>query len=292
MRRVYADAVCVCVLVCVCVVGGGGGGGWGGGGGRYVGKPSVFDAFISHEDEVRAGSPRRVPRRVERSRGQVTHLPPGASVLASNAFTAVQSVAVSLAGGDFWAVQVRVRDRKMRRACHALCVCVCVCVCCWCCVCVCVCVCVVVGACGRRQYHPEYDLHELARLTHCRIKKLVGCVRHPPPPARPRHVRVHRFRVLNGVPAASGSSVTRILHQRKRLARARCKLCFTRALARVCAPSYVADLEALHADPSRALPLEREALAGAARYGACGAAGKDIAWRLGIDSDVMNEDVR
>jgi hypothetical protein len=24
------------------------------------------------------------------------------------------------------------------------------------------------------QYHPEYDLHELARLTHCRIKKLVG----------------------------------------------------------------------------------------------------------------------
>jgi GMP synthase (glutamine-hydrolysing) len=24
------------------------------------------------------------------------------------------------------------------------------------------------------QYHPEYDLHELARLTYCRVKKFVG----------------------------------------------------------------------------------------------------------------------
>ena len=24
------------------------------------------------------------------------------------------------------------------------------------------------------QYHPEYDLHELSRLTHCRMEKLVG----------------------------------------------------------------------------------------------------------------------
>ena len=95
---------------------------------RYVGKPSVFDAFISHEDEVRhpaLPSPRARVRRGRTwrarahalaaagcSRGhdgvvvQVTHLPPGASVLASNAFTAIQAVSVNRGGGDFWAVQV------------------------------------------------------------------------------------------------------------------------------------------------------------------------------------------
>ena len=69
------------------------------------------------------------------------------------------------------------------------------------------------------QYHPEYDLHEMARLTFCRIPKLV-------------------------------------------------KLGFFRDEA--AALEYVEDLENLHADPSR----------------------KDIAWRLGIDADIMNEDVR
>lgn len=75
----------------------------------YTGKISVFDAFISHEDEI-------------------THLPPGAISLASNAFCSVQAVSVTHKGGTFWAVQ----------------------------------------------YHPEYDLHELARLTYCRIEKLVS----------------------------------------------------------------------------------------------------------------------
>jgi len=74
----------------------------------YAGKPTVFDAFISHEDEV-------------------THLPSGALCLASNAFTHVQAVSVTHASGTLWAVQ----------------------------------------------YHPEYDLHELARLTFCRVEKLV-----------------------------------------------------------------------------------------------------------------------
>ena len=74
----------------------------------YEGKPSVFDGFISHVDEV-------------------THLPPGAIHLASNSFTRVQAVAVTHARGTFWGLQ----------------------------------------------YHPEYDLHELARLTFCRIDKLV-----------------------------------------------------------------------------------------------------------------------
>jgi GMP synthase (glutamine-hydrolysing) len=74
----------------------------------YAGKVSVFDAFTSHEDEI-------------------THLPPGAVVLASNAFTPVQSVAVTHHGGTCWGVQ----------------------------------------------YHPEYDLHDLARLTFCRIPKLI-----------------------------------------------------------------------------------------------------------------------
>ena len=74
----------------------------------YADKASVFDAFISHVDEI-------------------THLPPGAVLLASNAFTRVQSVSVSFDKGEFWGLQ----------------------------------------------YHPEYDLHELARLTYCRIPKLM-----------------------------------------------------------------------------------------------------------------------
>lgn len=120
----------------------------------YIGKPSVFDAFISHEDEV-------------------THLPPGALNLASNAFTTVQAVAINHRGGTLWAVQ----------------------------------------------YHPEYDLRELARLTFCRIERLVGL----------------------GFFAD-----------------------------REAALDYVAKLEALHQNPQR----------------------RDLAWLLGIDADVMSEDVR
>ena len=75
----------------------------------YIGKPRVFDAFISHEDEI-------------------THLPSGALNLAANTFSNVQAVCVTHGRGTFWAVQ----------------------------------------------YHPEYDLHELARLTYARIDRLVG----------------------------------------------------------------------------------------------------------------------
>ncbi len=120
----------------------------------FAGKPNVFDAFISHEDEV-------------------TQLPPGAVLLASNSFTTVQAVAVTHNGGTFWAVQ----------------------------------------------YHPEYDLHELARLTYCRADKLVS-----------KGFFANREAALD----------------------------------------YVDKLEALHQDPSR----------------------KDLAWLLGVDEDVMNEDVR
>jgi GMP synthase (glutamine-hydrolysing) len=120
----------------------------------YFGKSAVFDGFISHVDEI-------------------THLPPGAVLLASNAFTHIQAVAVSHKGGQFWGLQ----------------------------------------------YHPEYDLHELARLTWCRIPKLT----------------------------ALGFFKDREAGER-----------------------YVDQLEVLHQDPSR----------------------KDIAWLLGIDDDVMNEDVR
>ena len=120
----------------------------------YFGKSNVFDGFISHVDEI-------------------THLPPGAVLLASNAFTHVQAVAVTHRGGQFWGVQ----------------------------------------------YHPEYNLHELARLTWCRIAKLVS-------------------------------------------------LGFFQD--REAAERYVDLLEVLHQDPSR----------------------RDIAWLLGIDEDVMNEDIR
>jgi len=120
----------------------------------YFGKSGVFDAFISHVDEI-------------------THLPAGAVLLASNAFTHIQAVAVTHKGGQFWGLQ----------------------------------------------YHPEYNLHELARLTFCRIAKLVS---------------LGFFRDAEA------------------------------------ATKYVDMLEVLHQDPSR----------------------KDIAWLLGIDEDVTNEDIR
>jgi len=120
----------------------------------YIGKPRVFDAFISHEDEI-------------------THLPSGALCLAGNAFSSVQAVCVTHRRGTFWAVQ----------------------------------------------YHPEYDLHELARLTYARRERLAG------------------MGFFADVEAAE---------------------------------DYVNKLEALHQDPAR----------------------RDIAWLLGIDEDVMNEDVR
>ena len=75
------------------------------------------------------------------------------------------------------------------------------------------------GAFWALQYHPEYDLHELARLTYCRADKLVS----------------------------KGFFADR-----------------TAAL------DYVDKLEALHQDPSR----------------------KDLAWLLGVDDDVMDENKR
>ena len=74
----------------------------------YEGKPAVFDAFTSHDDEV-------------------TVLPTGAVRLAGNDFTRMQSVVVKHEGAEFWGLQ----------------------------------------------YHPEYDLHEMARLMFCRLEKLV-----------------------------------------------------------------------------------------------------------------------
>ena len=74
----------------------------------YEGKPAVFDALTSHDDEV-------------------TVLPTGAVRLAGNDFTRMQSVVVKHEGAEFWGLQ----------------------------------------------YHPEYDLHEMARLMFCRLEKLV-----------------------------------------------------------------------------------------------------------------------
>ncbi|HUF62281.1 MAG TPA: hypothetical protein VMN36_09425 [Verrucomicrobiales bacterium] len=120
----------------------------------HEGRPVVFDAFTSHDDEI-------------------THLPPGAVALSGNAFTRVQSVCVRSQGGAFWGLQ----------------------------------------------YHPEYDLHEMARLIFCRIEKLV---------------RLGIFR-------SEGQ-----------------------------ANAYIEDLESLHADPTRS----------------------DLAWKLGLDSDVMDAQER
>jgi len=75
----------------------------------FGGKPEVFDALTSHEDEVVA-------------------LAPGATLLASNAWSRVQAVDVDHRRGRFWAVQ----------------------------------------------YHPEYDLHEVASLCRLRADELVA----------------------------------------------------------------------------------------------------------------------
>ncbi|HDL16551.1 MAG TPA: type 1 glutamine amidotransferase, partial [Rhizobiales bacterium] len=120
----------------------------------YRGKKAVFDAWISHDDEI-------------------THLPPGGQILSSNDFTHVQSVSVTHEGGTFWGLQ----------------------------------------------YHPEYNLHEMARLCYCRREKLT------------------RMGFFKDVDAAE---------------------------------MFVNELEALHQDPAR----------------------RDISWRLGIDDDVLNEDIR
>lgn len=74
----------------------------------FLGKPSVFDAFISHDDEV-------------------THLPPGGQLLAEGRYTRVQALSVEHLNGTFWALQ----------------------------------------------YHPEYDLYQMARLIHCRKQALM-----------------------------------------------------------------------------------------------------------------------
>lgn len=52
----------------------------------YAGKPVVFDALTSHQDEIE-------------------RLPPGATLLATNEFTRVQAVSVEQGRGRFWAVQ-------------------------------------------------------------------------------------------------------------------------------------------------------------------------------------------
>jgi GMP synthase (glutamine-hydrolysing) len=75
----------------------------------FAGKPAVFDAYTSHGDEIEA-------------------LPPGAELLASNAWSRVQALAVRRGGGEFWAVQ----------------------------------------------YHPEFDLREIARLARARAPGLVA----------------------------------------------------------------------------------------------------------------------
>lgn len=74
----------------------------------FANKPQVFDGYTSHEDEV-------------------TELPAGATLLAGNAFSRVQALAVELSGTQFWSVQ----------------------------------------------YHPEYELEDVARLSAVRRNQLI-----------------------------------------------------------------------------------------------------------------------
>jgi GMP synthase (glutamine-hydrolysing) len=74
----------------------------------FRGMPPVFSHLVSHDDHV-------------------TRLPEGAALLAGNAWSQVQAVAVNHRNGVFWGTQ----------------------------------------------YHPEYDIHEMARLILAREEKLV-----------------------------------------------------------------------------------------------------------------------
>jgi GMP synthase (glutamine-hydrolysing) len=74
----------------------------------YDGKVSVFDGFVSHDDEVKK-------------------LPPDATLLAGNDWSEVHAVSVTHKRGAFWGLQ----------------------------------------------YHPEYDVHEMARLIVARETRLV-----------------------------------------------------------------------------------------------------------------------
>lgn len=74
----------------------------------YAGKPPIFEAFICHLDEV-------------------TKLPEGSTLLASNSFTHVQALEVKHGQGVFWGIQ----------------------------------------------YHPEYTVGEMAKLTHARKPALI-----------------------------------------------------------------------------------------------------------------------
>ena len=75
----------------------------------FEGKPVVYNGFTSHLDEI-------------------TQLPPGGVLLASNDFTHVQAIEVKHGKGTFWGLA----------------------------------------------YHPEYDLHEMARLIMAREAKLLA----------------------------------------------------------------------------------------------------------------------
>jgi GMP synthase (glutamine-hydrolysing) len=75
----------------------------------FEGKPPVFNGFTSHLDEI-------------------TRLPQGGALLASNDFTHVQAMEVKHGKGIFWGLA----------------------------------------------YHPEYDLHEMARLITARAPKLLA----------------------------------------------------------------------------------------------------------------------
>ncbi len=67
----------------------------------YRDKKSVFDAWISHDDEI-------------------THLPHGGLVLASNDFTRVQAVSITYQRGVFWSVQYHPEydAHEMARLCY------------------------------------------------------------------------------------------------------------------------------------------------------------------------------
>lgn len=120
----------------------------------FLGKSSVFDSPCIHLDEV-------------------THIPDGSVVLASNPHSRVQALSFSVKGTDFWGVQ----------------------------------------------YHPEFDLFHMARLS-----------------------TLYSDIMIEG-------GFYRSLEEGRALA---------------------AEMETLHADPSR----------------------YDLSWKLGVDADVLDDDVR
>jgi GMP synthase (glutamine-hydrolysing) len=176
----------------------------------FAGKPPVFEAYESHEDEV-------------------TVLPPGAVLLAGNGWSAVQAAAIPHLNGEFWAVQ----------------------------------------------YHPEYDLKELAMLVNARKSKLTKMGFFPDEAAAGEYV-ADLMRVYHAADSTAPAVV------------AAAALDAAETGAALGAPADAAAVPQASASACASASAGVSAPAPAPTGGSV----KHLLWRYGLDSDVLSEATR